>query len=282
MERKAIKTIIYILISVIVVFICALLLNGRTRKNYCSGICPKWMWEWSYAHKGLHAAVGTDENSIGAFANAVEAGYAIELDLRYTKDMVPMVSHDNDLTEEVGENVRLSDISYDQAKMLSYVNSGEHLASLEEVLTYVDGRVPLLIEIKSYHLPGKFEENIVSLLSRYKGPFAIQSYSPFALNYVRKLNPSITVGLLYDDVPGIPTFKAARILKDNLFGALCHPAFITYNASLVEAHELDIYRSDEHILLGFLFTEDDILTGGYKDKVDGIVFERLHDQQHNH
>ena len=273
LNRRKARKIIIILAFLLIFILCPLLFFGSSRKNYCRDKCPDWMWEWSYAHKGLHTDDHTDENSMGAFANAIESGYAIELDLRYTKDMIPMVCHDNDLFEEVGKRVKLSEITYDEAKALTYVKSGEQIASFEEVLAYVDGRVPLLVEIKAYHIPGKFEENIVELLSEYEGPFAVQSYNAFSLKYVKKLNPDITIGLLYDDIPGLHLTKTARILKDNLFGSICHPSFITYNADLVEAHELDIFRSKDHIVLGFLFTMDDIINKNYKDKVDGVIFE---------
>ena len=252
----------------------ALLLFGNYRRNYCSGRCPDWMRNQPFAHRGIHADESIDENSMGAFKAAVEAGYAIELDLRYTKDMVPVVSHDNDLNHLVGKDVKLSAITYEQVKTLVYLKSGEQIPSLKEVLDYIDGQVPLLIEIKAYHLPGEFEKNIVETLKEYKGLYAIQSYNPFALNYVKKLNPDITIGLLLDDVPGFPPIKSARVLKDNLFGLICRPAFITYNAKLLEAHELDVFRSEENIVFGFLFTEEDIGSDAYKSFVDGIVFER--------
>jgi len=261
------------LVSLILIIICTFFVFGGSRKNYNSGACPDWMWNWAYAHKGIHKDENIDENSMSAFIKAIESGYAIELDLRYTKDRIPMVCHDNDLSDEVGENIRLSDITFEQAKKLQYIYSGEHIASFEEVLSFVDGRVPLLIDVKSFLFPGTFEENIVDLLSKYTGPYAIQSFSPFTLNFFRKLDPDITIGLLLDDIPGIPIARSIRILKDNLFSYMCHPNFIIYNVDRVTSHELDIYRDKDHIVLGYLYSEDDIRTQNYKVIVDGIIFE---------
>ncbi len=268
------KILLGFILFFVVFSLSALLLLGDYRRNYCSGECPDWMRDYPFAHRGLVCNDNMDDNSIGAFRAAVEAGYAIELDLRYTKDMVPMVSHDNDLSHSVGVKVNLSDITYEEAKTLTLLKSGEYIPSLEEVLAFVDDKVPLLIEIKAYHFPGEFESNIVEILKGYNGRFVIQSYNPFALNYVKGLAPEITIGLLLDDIPGIPIIKSARILKDNLFGMICHPAFITYNIDLIEEHELDIYRDENNLVLGFIYSEQDISKKNYYPFVDEIIFER--------
>nr|MBQ4457556.1 hypothetical protein [Clostridia bacterium] len=274
LRGKTMKLIICIFIFFLLPLLIALLLFGNYRRNFCSGTCPSWMKEYHFAHRGIISDANTDENSMGAFRNAVDAGYAIELDLRFTKDMIPMVIHDNNLSRMCGVDKKLSDLTYEEARQLTYLKSGEPIVALEDVLNYVAGRVPLLIEIKAYHIPGEFEENIVKILSGYDGLFAIQSYNPFALNFVKNIDPSITVGLLLDDVPGLPHYKRGRILKDNLFCFICRPAFITYNIELVEPHELDLFRTPDHIVIGFLFSEEDIEKDNYKDLVDGIVFER--------
>lgn len=272
-EKRSMKNTLIILIPIILIIVCPLLFFGRSRISYNSGKCPEWMWKWAYAHKGIHKDEKTDPNSIGAFAKTIEKGYAIELDLRPTKDKVPMVSHDFNLKDEVGKNINLTTIPYEQAHQLTYLASGEHIASFEDVLSFVDGRVPLLIDIKSFFFPGKFEENIISLLSNYDGPYAIQCFSPIVLNYIKKLDPNITIGLLLDDVPYIPILRVVRIMKDNLFSSMCHPQFITYNIDNIKPFELDVYRDDRHVLLGYLYTEDDISSETYKNMVDAVIFE---------
>ena len=137
---------------------------------------------------------------------------------------------------------------------------------------------PEPIEIKSYHLPNEFEGNIVAMLKDYNGLFAIQSYNPLALNYVKDLAPEFVIGLLLDDVPGLPHFKPARILKDNIFGKMCHPAFITYNQELIDDHELDVFRSDDNLVFGFLYDEASVEKQDYFSKVDGIVFGKKREE----
>ena len=255
-----------------------LLFWGNERRNYCEGSCPSWLTAGPIAHRGLCGDPGVDENSLSAFRKAVEAGYAIELDVRYTSDMVPMILHDYNMTRLFGADTQLSRLTYEEARTLTYLNSGEPLPTLEEVLALVDGQVPLLIELKAYHLPGEFEDRVVALLRAYDGPFVIQSNNPLALNYVKKLDPDIPVGLLIDDIPGLPHSRRGRILMDNLFGAICRPAFLVYNCALVEDGELDVYRTGGSVVLGYLFHEDDLTSDAWLSKVDGIIFTQKADE----
>ena len=50
-----------------------------------------------FAHRGLHHAPGIPENSLAAFAAAIEAGAGIECDVRLSGDGSAIVFHDSDL-----------------------------------------------------------------------------------------------------------------------------------------------------------------------------------------
>ncbi|MEN6418775.1 MAG: glycerophosphodiester phosphodiesterase family protein, partial [Clostridiaceae bacterium] len=149
------------------------------RFYYCEQMESGWLSSRPIAHRGYNSKDFGD-NSLESFTNSINHGYAIVLDLRYTKDRVPMVIHDDDLFESTGEHVRLSQLNYSEVKKLTIHATGKSIPSFKEVLHLVNGKVPLLIEIKSYHIPDSFERNIVNQLDNYDGDFAIQSYSPFA------------------------------------------------------------------------------------------------------
>jgi len=268
------KIIVYTICLFSLLLFLIILLFGNYRRKFTRGKCPEWMRGLSFVHRGIHNDSNVDENSLLSFKKAIEFGYAIELDVRYTKDMIPMVIHDNDLTRMTGTKARLSSLTYDQVKRLDFIKSNEPIPSLKEALELIDGKVPLLVEIKAYHFPGLFEKRVVELLASYKGKYAIQSYNPLALNVVRRINPSITLGLLLDDIPSVPMGRHIRILKDNLLGFICRPAFITYNSTLLKERELDIFRTEDNIVYGFNFKEKDLEPANYKTIVDGIIFER--------
>ena len=64
------------------------------------------------SHRGIHDNRRVLENTIAAFRAAAEAGvWGIELDLRWTRDDVPMVFHDRDLVRLRGLPVRIEDLA---------------------------------------------------------------------------------------------------------------------------------------------------------------------------
>ena len=72
-----------------------------------------------YAHRGLHDAEhGIPENSMAAFARAVEAGVGIELDVQLTKDEQVVVFHDFDLKRICSADGEVSDYTYEELQKL--------------------------------------------------------------------------------------------------------------------------------------------------------------------
>ena len=62
-----------------------------------------WLTERPIAHRGYHdrnRAVW--ENTLSAFARAADAGFAIECDLQYSADAIPVVFHDDNLKRLCG------------------------------------------------------------------------------------------------------------------------------------------------------------------------------------
>ena len=100
-----------------------------------------------FAHRGLHDSEKA-ENSMSAFAAAVEHGYAIELDVRLSKDGELVVFHDDTLdrmTEAVG---RVDSFTVEELSRLHLGGTDDCVPTFRDVLKLVDGRVPLLVEMK--------------------------------------------------------------------------------------------------------------------------------------
>lgn len=100
------------------------------------------------AHRGLHDAT-TMENSLGAFAKAVEAGMAIELDIHLTKDKRLVVCHDSSLLRVTGREGRIEDLTLEEIQGGYRLLDGQKIPSFEEVLRLVDERVPIVVELKA-------------------------------------------------------------------------------------------------------------------------------------
>lgn len=131
------------------------------------------------AHRGLHdRSAGRVENTAPAFRAAIERGYGIECDLQAASDDVPMVFHDAKLERLMDAAGPIRSYTARQLATLRYANSDERMLRFAEFLELVDGRVPLLVEVKGdgRRLHTAFLANVAMLGRRYKGPIALMSF----------------------------------------------------------------------------------------------------------
>ena len=148
-----------------------------------------------YAHRGLHDD-SIPENSLVAYSNAIDSGYGIEIDVQLSSDGEIFVFHDSTATRMCGVDKKISEMTAEEIKSLRLLNSDEHIPTLAEVLSLVDGKVPLLIEIKYYAQTKKLCELLAEALDVYYGSFAIQSFDPRILRYFKKYRPRFARGQL--------------------------------------------------------------------------------------
>ena len=146
------------------------------------------------AHRGLHNK-SIPENSIPAFKEAIKKNYIIELDVHALKDGNVVVFHDDNLKRLTGFDKKIKDTTYDEIRNLRLNNTNNHIPLFKDVLKLVDGRVPLLIELKYDNKVGFLEDKLINILNDYKGLYAFQSFSPFSLMYLKKYS-NVPRGLL--------------------------------------------------------------------------------------
>lgn len=163
-----------------------------------------WLFNVPVAHRGLFDDT-RPENSLLAFSNAINNGYAIETDVQMTSDGVLVCVHDFNLKRVTGEDVDIRKITYEEAKKLKLNGTDAYIPTFLEVLQFVDDKVPLVIEIKpaqSKLLPEKF----VEILRNYKGRFVVQSFDPFVMKKIQKLENSFIRGILTtrEELKGYP------------------------------------------------------------------------------
>lgn len=156
------------------------------------------------AHRGLHdAKQGIIENSMGAVQAAVREGYAIEIDVQPASDMTPMVFHDYLLDRLTGHTGAIRETSIDKLLSMRLTGSNDTIPTLAQVLAEIDGRVPLLVEIKDQDMRlgpnvGPFQDSVSKLLNAYSGPAAIMSFSPDTMARVKKVSLDVPIGLVTD------------------------------------------------------------------------------------
>ncbi len=206
-----------------------------------------------YAHRGLHDNAGNaPENTLAAFEKAVMAGYGIECDVQLTKDGVPVVFHDFTLARcarypegEIPQDAvrnddgsfgvagKVIDYTFEELQKFHILNSNEKIPTFDDFLKLVNGKVPLIIELKIELKDLSVCPKVDELLEGYKGVYCIESFNPLGLYWYRKHRPQVMRGQLSDefhkDKP--EEFKGPLyfILTNLFFNFLTKPDFIAYN-----------------------------------------------------
>ncbi|WP_213818522.1 glycerophosphodiester phosphodiesterase family protein [Garciella nitratireducens] len=208
---------------------------------YLLAIMPKMvnrpnMKEWEryyYAHRGFHQEKNiAPENSLAAFQLAVDYGYGIELDVQLTKDHIPVVFHDYSLKRVCGVDCKVKDLTYSELRRFHLYSSNEKIPHFQEVLDLVDGKVPLIIELKSEDPRDLLWSIAASYLDHYKGVYCIESFNPFGVLWFKRNRPKIIRGQLSSDfIRDKATGSKLKhiLLKNMLLNFLTKPNFIAYN-----------------------------------------------------
>ena len=188
--------------------------------------------EWLYAHRGLHDnASDAPENSMRAFAKAVDAGFGIELDIQMSKDGVPVVFHDFTLKRICGASGKVIDYTFEELQQFSLCGTDQRIPRFEDVLKLVDGRVPLIVEFKIELADLSICPAADQLLSNYKGMYCMESFNPLGVLWYRRHRKSIVRGQLSDAFlkEGEYTGALYFLLQNLLFNWLGKPDFVAYN-----------------------------------------------------
>lgn len=198
-----------------------------------------------YAHRGLHnLEQGIPENTMAAFGRAVDAGYGIELDVQLSKDGQVVVFHDFDLKRVCSVDGDVSDYTYEELRRFPVCNTRERIPLLADVLKLVDGKVPLLVEMKYKNFTSRICEEADRLLNAYHGLYSIESFHPWALMWYRRHRPEVCRGQLamnFQRQEGnySPERFAVRHLLLNFLG---RPDFIAYDIRDKKALSKNICR----------------------------------------
>ena len=183
-----------------------------------------------YAHRGFHGE-GAEENSLTAYERAIERGYGIEIDIRFSKDGELVVFHDETLKRVCGIDKKVVDLTVAELKELKLGNTEDTIPTFAEFLKYINGRAPLLIEIKQDMGEGDVASAAAEVLKDYKGDYLIQSFNPKAVAVFKKKLPSAVRGILSDNF-----FREKErrkplyfFLKNLMLNFLCRPDFVSFN-----------------------------------------------------
>lgn len=185
-----------------------------------------------YAHRGLHDGNRTiPENSLAAFQKAIDAGYGFELDVQLTADNILVVHHDGNTRRVCGVDTEIKHTNYADLPQLP---DGTPIPTFQQLLTLVDGKAPMIVEVKPY---GKPRENAAAThmaLQSYQGPYCVESFHPLSVRYFRKHAPQIIRGQLAMGGPFKPSeadLITHFMLKNLLVNVFSRPHFVAYDCA---------------------------------------------------
>lgn len=184
-----------------------------------------------YAHRGLYTKdQSVPENSLQAFSLAAAAGYGIELDVQLSKDGQVVVFHDDDLKRICHVDSPVCEKTLEELRSLSLADSAETIPLFTEVLSLLNGRVPLIIELKSGKRNRELCEKTLKILRRYNGPYCIESFDPSIVLWFRFHARDVIRGQLSMLAEHYMLPRGLRILLSLcFFNFLTMPHFIAYS-----------------------------------------------------
>jgi glycerophosphoryl diester phosphodiesterase len=120
------------------------------------------------AHRGGVITPQTPECSIAAIRLAKQQGYAmVELDIRKSKDNVPVVFHDNNMKKACGINKSIEDLNADEIVEIAYVNTDQRIRTLDQALSVCRSlKLGLMMDVKIQR-DEKFFQKIVTLIKKH-------------------------------------------------------------------------------------------------------------------
>lgn len=255
-----------ILIILLIILIYFALVMPRTSERPDMS----YMLMRKYAHRGLHGE-GIPENTLAAFSAAIDEGYGIELDVRLTSDGVPVIFHDPTLTRMMGEDKKVCELTFEELKGYTFPETEEKIPSFEEALEFIAERAPILIELKGEDASTAVCESVADTLDGYNGVFAIQSFNPLHLRWMKNHRPQFIRGQLATNKYKNQNPILAFALRHMLLNCLSRPDFASYNH---KSHTLalDIFRlfSAPKFAWTLRGTEDE---ENAQKKFDTVIFE---------
>lgn len=217
---------IYILLGLaLIIGLYFILIAPSTKK-----INTEAFLEWDYAHRGLFDnSLGIPENTMPAIEKALAYNYGMEFDVQITKDKRLILFHDWTMKRMSGLDKKIKDLSLKEIYKHNILDTDLKPPLFTDVLEKVDGKVPLIIELKG---EGKDIDEICFLTSQildnYKGPFMVESFNPLIVRWFKKNRPQYIRGQLSSGKFEDQNIFASFFMKYLLVNILSRPHFIAY------------------------------------------------------
>ena len=254
-------------------------LSVRPRTKYGSDLAA--IARYDYANGGLHDFYNRiPEHSLPAVRKAMVNGYAVKLDIRLTKDGVPIAFSDHELWRICGTDGSVEETGWSGIKDLKLQETGEPVCTLEDVLNKIDCAVPLILNLISWRDNyGSLCSCVSDVLELYEGVYAVESPDYRVLRWFKQYEPDVLRGQVYEkrtysgkDVAGAVKCFAQNFLMTNFMAS---PDFISVDFYERNSLSLKLCRMLYHIPVVYdgITAEDEYEEARKDDAI--VVFENI-------
>jgi len=239
--------------------------------------CQRWRGE-RFAHRGLHDIKrGVVENTLPAFVAARDEGFGMELDIRFSKDMQLVVFHDDDLVRLTGDARRVRQLTLAELKAIPLAGiDSARIPTLHEVLDTVEGKTPLLIELKSGPDNARLCQTLMDTLADYRGDYLVESFNPLIVAWFRFHAPQVVRGQLVGPLQSYrPTGNgiAAFFMAGLLANVVSRPDFVAYDANAQRFFSPHFQRFMFHTPMAAWTVRDPALAALIRKRGEISIFE---------
>ncbi|WP_024755652.1 glycerophosphodiester phosphodiesterase [Streptomyces exfoliatus] len=200
------------------------------------------------------------ENTLPSIASAIERGAdAVEVDVRLTKDGVPVLLHDDTLKRLWGHDRPLSRLSYEQLRELTY----DGVPTLREALITA-GAHRLMLD-----LPGGNEDSVRKIVGTVRecgaGERVYYCAGSVAMLQVRAADPSAEIALTWTSLA-----PPRRVLLDAV-----RPKWLNYRFGLVSRELIERVHRDGLLVSAWTADTTRTMRKLIFDGVDSITTNRV-------
>ncbi len=208
---------------------------------------------YDYANGGIHNnCKNIPENTLQSYKNALQHGYGIAIDVRLTSDGIPVAFSDHDLWRMCSVEGNVEDLTLEELKQLTLLETSDSIPSLKEALDYIDGQVPVLIQLKSEEEDySQLCEKTAVLLDQYDGICAVEALDYRCVRWFMRYRPFIIRGQMLEktiDLGNSFLEFVKQIAKNCLLtNILTKPDFISSNFADRRSISLSFCRFLYHV-----------------------------------
>ena len=186
------------------------------------------------SHRGEHDNIDVYENTFAAFDRALAQGtWGIEFDVRWTRDLQPVVVHDPDLKRVFGIETTIAEVEFDELR-----GHCPAVPRLSEVVARYGRQMHFMVELKEEIYPDPGRQNAI-----FKDCFAplkpgadyhLMSLTPHMFDLITFVPPSIFI-----PIAGLDMARFSKLALEKKYGGVAGHYLLLTDAVLKKHRQKD-------------------------------------------